>query len=144
MRRRTPSAGGGTIGSPAAKIASSFAALHAVAADEAAEAVADDVDGLGARRAADGLDVGPEPAREPRVVQPRQVGEAREAPEAVPFEVAAETREVGRVAEEPVDEDDRDGTAGGAVERVAGDGPSGQGGDDVPERGDLAGQRAEE
>ncbi len=82
--------------------------LNEVTCDEPAQAVRDDVDLSHAGVTTYSRQVLAETRGQPLVVEPREIAEAREAAYAVPGQVAAQGREVRRVAEDAVHEDDGD------------------------------------
>jgi len=112
--------------------------LREVSCDEAAEAVRDDVDLRRSGLATHARHVLAEARRQPLVVEPRTVAEAREPADALASEMTAEGHEVRRVAENTVHENARDRMAVLVVERVGCARSPGQAADDPDESGELA------
>src|SRR5207249_4134632 len=86
--------------------------------DEAAEAVADHIDLVGAGRVAQCIQGVAELGRKPLKIDPRSIGKAREVQDSTCGEEAAEGEEVRRIPEEAMDEHDRNRVRSAWVESL--------------------------
>jgi len=106
---------GGTEGDQTADSVA-FADLDEGPGDEAAQAVSDHIDLLGARRRTNGLQGTRESEGQGLRVDPWPIGEAREVADAPRGEEVTENEEVRQIAEETMHENDRGGVRSLRVE----------------------------